>query len=40
MPESGCREIHDAVIGELNAFTDGAEQHDDMTLVVLEYRPS
>lgn len=40
LPESGCREIHDALTNELDTFTDGAEQRDDMTLVVLEYRPS
>jgi serine phosphatase RsbU (regulator of sigma subunit) len=40
LPESGCQEIHDALIQELTAFTDGTEQQDDMTLVVLEYRPS
>jgi serine phosphatase RsbU (regulator of sigma subunit) len=40
MSQSGCHEIHDALMQELNAFTDGTEQHDDMTLVVLEYQSS
>jgi serine phosphatase RsbU (regulator of sigma subunit) len=40
MSASSCCEIHDALMRELDAFTEGAEQQDDMTLVVLEYRPS
>jgi serine phosphatase RsbU (regulator of sigma subunit) len=36
---SGCREIHDRLTSEIREFTQGCEQSDDMTVVVLEYRP-
>ena len=31
--------LHDAVLGAVNAFVDSASQADDITLVVVEYRP-
>jgi serine phosphatase RsbU (regulator of sigma subunit) len=34
-----CQAIHAAVLEDLQAFTGGAEQADDITLVVVEYRP-
>jgi len=33
-----CRALHDAIEAALNAFTEGAPQGDDITLVVLEYQ--
>lgn len=35
----GCQEMHDAVQSAVTAFTQGAPQSDDITVVVLEYRP-
>ncbi len=32
-----CREIHETVLTRVREFIGGAEQHDDVTLVVLEY---
>lgn len=34
-----CIELHDAVQESVKVFTEGAPQSDDITLVVLEYRP-
>ncbi len=34
-----CRVLHEALLGELARFTGGAEQADDITLLVIEYRP-
>jgi sigma-B regulation protein RsbU (phosphoserine phosphatase) len=33
-----CQSIHDAIQGAVSAFTQAAEQSDDITLLVLEYR--
>jgi serine phosphatase RsbU (regulator of sigma subunit) len=33
-----CQAVHDAIQGAVSAFTQGAEQSDDITLLVLEYR--
>ena len=33
-----CNEVHDAIREAVAAFTDGAPQSDDVTLLVLEYR--
>jgi serine phosphatase RsbU (regulator of sigma subunit) len=33
----GCRAVHDAIQGAVGAFTEGAPQSDDITVVVLEY---
>jgi serine phosphatase RsbU (regulator of sigma subunit) len=33
-----CQAVHDAIQGAVSAFTQGAEQSDDTTLLVLEYR--
>jgi sigma-B regulation protein RsbU (phosphoserine phosphatase) len=37
--EKGCVELHDAIQESVAAFTEGAPQPDDITLLVLEYRP-
>jgi sigma-B regulation protein RsbU (phosphoserine phosphatase) len=34
-----CTALHEAIQGAVAAFTDGAAQSDDITVVVLEYRP-
>jgi sigma-B regulation protein RsbU (phosphoserine phosphatase) len=34
-----CVSVHDTVLQSLRDFTGGAEQSDDITLVVAEYRP-
>ena len=34
-----CRQVHDAIQAAVAEFADAAEQSDDITLVVLEYRP-
>ena len=34
-----AREVHDCILQSLAAFAAGAEQRDDITLAVLEYRP-
>jgi serine phosphatase RsbU (regulator of sigma subunit) len=34
-----CRALHEALVQELASFTAGAEQADDITLLVVEYRP-
>jgi sigma-B regulation protein RsbU (phosphoserine phosphatase) len=34
-----CNALHDAVLQAVKTFADSAEQADDITLVVLEYRP-
>jgi len=36
---ASARELHDRILAALDAFTGGAEQHDDVTLAVIEYRP-
>lgn len=36
---AGARELHEAVLRELEEFTGGAEQADDIALLVLEYAP-
>ncbi len=36
---SGCAALHDAIQQAVAAFTEGAPQSDDITLVVLEFRP-
>ncbi len=33
-----CRMLHDAVLSDVTAFTEGAPQADDITLVAIEYR--
>ena len=33
-----CQTVHDAIQEAVAAFTQGAEQSDDITLLVLEYR--
>jgi serine phosphatase RsbU (regulator of sigma subunit) len=33
----GCRAMHDAIQEKIREFTGGAEQSDDVTLVVIEY---
>jgi len=33
-------ELHDHVLDELRSFSGGAVQNDDITLVVVEYRPA
>jgi sigma-B regulation protein RsbU (phosphoserine phosphatase) len=35
---STCAAIHDAIQEGVTAFTEGAPQSDDITVVVLEYR--
>ncbi|MGH9629277.1 MAG: SpoIIE family protein phosphatase [Bryobacteraceae bacterium] len=37
---SSCVELHNALMQEVALFIQGAEQSDDMTAVVIEYRPS
>jgi sigma-B regulation protein RsbU (phosphoserine phosphatase) len=37
--QAECRELHDRLMEELRAFTGDALQSDDITLVVVEYRP-
>jgi serine phosphatase RsbU (regulator of sigma subunit) len=32
-----CQQLHDALAGALESFTEGAVQHDDITLLVLEF---
>jgi serine phosphatase RsbU (regulator of sigma subunit) len=34
-----CTLLHDAILQDVNRFTGGAEQADDLTLLVIEYRP-
>jgi sigma-B regulation protein RsbU (phosphoserine phosphatase) len=34
---AGCRAIHDAIQGAVAAFTEGAPQSDDITLLVVEF---
>ena len=34
-----CDQLHSAIMQAVEAFTEGAEQSDDITLLVLEYRP-
>jgi sigma-B regulation protein RsbU (phosphoserine phosphatase) len=36
--EAGCAEMHDEILAAVRAFTGGAPQSDDLTLVVLEYQ--
>lgn len=36
---ASARELHGRILGEVDAFTGGAEQRDDVTLAVIEYRP-
>lgn len=36
---SACAALHDAIQESVTAFTDGSPQQDDITLLVLEYRP-
>ncbi|MCW5982471.1 MAG: SpoIIE family protein phosphatase [Bryobacteraceae bacterium] len=36
---AGCEELHQAIVEELEEFTGEAEQADDVTLLVVEYRP-
>jgi phosphoserine phosphatase RsbU/P len=38
-PEAGANELYQAIRGALEEFTGGAPQNDDVTLLVLEYRP-
>jgi serine phosphatase RsbU (regulator of sigma subunit) len=33
-----CQAVHDSIQEAVSAFTEGAEQSDDITLLVLEYR--
>jgi sigma-B regulation protein RsbU (phosphoserine phosphatase) len=35
---AGCNELHDAIQAAILEFTAGADQEDDVTLVVVEYR--
>lgn len=35
-----CRQLHDALIGAVTAYTDGAFASDDITLLVVEYLPA
>ncbi len=37
--QSSAAEFHDAMMGEVDAFIDGAPQHDDITALVIEFRP-
>jgi serine phosphatase RsbU (regulator of sigma subunit)/pSer/pThr/pTyr-binding forkhead associated (FHA) protein len=37
---AGCNELHDAIQAAILEFTAGADQEDDVTLVVVEYRGS
>ncbi len=37
--QGSCREVHDSVRAAVDAFTAGAEQRDDITIAVFEYRP-
>ena len=37
--QASCAEMHDALLDELRAFTGNTEQQDDITVVVVEYRP-
>jgi phosphoserine phosphatase RsbU/P len=39
LASASCREVHDAIQKAVTTFTEGAPQADDITLVVLEYRP-
>jgi len=34
-----CTAIHDAIQEAVSAFSEGTRQSDDITVVVLEYRP-
>jgi sigma-B regulation protein RsbU (phosphoserine phosphatase) len=34
---TGCRDMHDTIQRKISEFTGGAEQSDDVTLVVIEY---
>lgn len=36
--ESSCQELHQALMGELESFTEGAPQQDDITVLVIELR--
>jgi serine phosphatase RsbU (regulator of sigma subunit) len=36
---SSCEDLHKSIIEAVQLFTEGAPQRDDITLVVLEYRP-
>ena len=36
---AGCAELHEAILTAVSAFTEGAPQADDLTLVVLAYEP-
>jgi serine phosphatase RsbU (regulator of sigma subunit)/pSer/pThr/pTyr-binding forkhead associated (FHA) protein len=36
--QAGCNELHDAIQAAILEFTAGADQEDDVTLVVVEYR--
>ena len=37
---SGCSELHTELMAAVDAFTEGAVQSDDITAVVIEYRPT
>jgi sigma-B regulation protein RsbU (phosphoserine phosphatase) len=37
-PKADSKQLHEAILKSLLAFTRGAEQSDDITLVVMEYR--
>lgn len=37
--QSSCEDLHKSIISAVELFTEGAPQRDDITLVVLEYRP-
>ena len=39
MAKAPCEQMHDAILDDLRAFTQDTPQADDITLVVLEYRP-
>lgn len=36
---SSAAELHETLMQEVESFTQGAVQHDDITAVVMEYRP-
>ena len=36
---ASCAELHDALLEDVDEFSAGAEQMDDITLLVIEYRP-
>ena len=38
-PEASCAELHDLLLRKMEAFAEGTEQADDVTLVVIEYHP-